>query len=71
VLGALWLAVQHPHNKAACRPAVAHATRAVPDLHAVPADCVLEAGQMLFIPPGWWHYVQSTTVSFSVSYWWR
>lgn len=36
-----------------------------------PADCVLEAGQMLFIPPGWWHYVKSTTVSFSVSFWWR
>ncbi len=35
------------------------------------ADCVLEAGQMLFIPAGWWHYVKSTTVSFSVSYWWR
>jgi lysine-specific demethylase 8 len=32
---------------------------------------VLEAGQMLFIPPGWWHYVRSTTVSFSVSFWWR
>ena len=35
------------------------------------ADCVLEPGQMLFIPPGWWHYVKSTTVSFSVSFWWR
>lgn len=34
-------------------------------------DCVLEPGQMLFIPPGWWHYVRSTTVSFSVSFWWR
>lgn len=35
------------------------------------ADCVLEAGQMLYIPRGWWHYVKSTTVSFSVSYWWK
>ncbi|KAL4422327.1 hypothetical protein ABPG75_008524 [Micractinium tetrahymenae] len=49
-----------------------------PDLQRFPLfgetafqDCVLEAGQMLFIPAGWWHYVKSTTVSFSVSYWWR
>jgi lysine-specific demethylase 8 len=33
-------------------------------------DCILEAGQMLYIPPGWWHYVRSLSVSFSVSFWW-
>ncbi|EFN53058.1 hypothetical protein CHLNCDRAFT_36633 [Chlorella variabilis] len=49
-----------------------------PDLERFPLfaaarfqDCVLEAGQMLYIPRGWWHYVKSTTVSFSVSYWWK
>ena len=34
-------------------------------------DCVLEPGQMLYIPPNWWHYVRSLSVSFSVSFWWR
>jgi lysine-specific demethylase 8 len=48
-----------------------------PDTHQFPLfgtakyiDCVLEAGQMLYIPPGWWHYVKSLSVSFSVSFWW-
>jgi ribosomal protein L16 Arg81 hydroxylase len=34
-------------------------------------DCVLESGQMLYIPPGWWHFVKSLSPSFSVSYWWQ
>ncbi|KAH9540836.1 hypothetical protein CY35_14G025900 [Sphagnum magellanicum] len=33
-------------------------------------DCILEEGQMLYIPPKWWHYVQSLSPSFSVSFWW-
>lgn len=33
-------------------------------------DCVLEEGEMLYIPPKWWHYVRSLTSSFSVSFWW-
>lgn len=33
-------------------------------------DCVLEEGEMLYIPPRWWHYVRSLTTSFSVSFWW-
>ncbi|KAK1288659.1 hypothetical protein QJS10_CPB19g01026 [Acorus calamus] len=33
-------------------------------------DCVLEEGEMLYIPPKWWHYVKSLTTSFSVSFWW-
>lgn len=27
-------------------------------------------GEMLFIPSGWWHRVESLSVSFSVSFWW-
>ncbi|KAI3424756.1 hypothetical protein D9Q98_008145 [Chlorella vulgaris] len=49
-----------------------------PDLQRFPLfgqapfqDCVLEAGQMLFIPAGWWHYVRSLSVSCSVSFWWH
>ncbi|KAK9154946.1 hypothetical protein Sjap_002426 [Stephania japonica] len=34
-------------------------------------DCILEQGQMLYIPPKWWHYVKSLTTSFSVSFWWN
>lgn len=33
-------------------------------------DCVLEEGEMLYIPPKWWHYVRSLSLSFSVSFWW-
>ncbi|XP_063821044.1 bifunctional peptidase and arginyl-hydroxylase JMJD5 [Ostrinia nubilalis] len=33
--------------------------------------CVLRAGQMLYIPPKWWHYVESLSISFSVSFWWK
>ncbi|MED6209627.1 Lysine-specific demethylase jmj30 [Stylosanthes scabra] len=33
-------------------------------------DCILEEGDMLYIPPKWWHYVRSLTTSFSVSFWW-
>lgn len=33
-------------------------------------ECVLKEGEMLFIPPGHWHFVESLTTSFSVSFWW-
>ncbi|OVA04820.1 JmjC domain [Macleaya cordata] len=33
-------------------------------------DCILEEGEMLYIPPKWWHYVKSLATSFSVSFWW-
>ncbi|GAB2287021.1 Lysine-specific demethylase jmj30 [Dionaea muscipula] len=34
-------------------------------------DCILDEGEMLYIPPKWWHYVRSLTPSFSVSFWWN
>ncbi|KAJ6786256.1 hypothetical protein PWT90_07408 [Aphanocladium album] len=34
-------------------------------------ECILEPGDVLLIPVGWWHYVRSLSVSFSVSYWWN
>lgn len=34
-------------------------------------ECVLEPGDSLVIPIGWWHYVRSLSVSFSVSFWWN
>ncbi|KAH7543587.1 lysine-specific demethylase JMJ30 [Ziziphus jujuba] len=41
----------------------------VQDLEFV--DCILEEGEMLYIPPKWWHYVRSLTTSLSVSFWWN
>lgn len=32
---------------------------------------ILKEGECLYIPAGWWHYVRSLTVSFSVSFWWN
>ncbi|KAM0280898.1 hypothetical protein ACHAQH_003787 [Verticillium albo-atrum] len=34
-------------------------------------ECILEEGDMLYVPIGWWHYVRSLSVSFSVSFWWN
>lgn len=31
----------------------------------------LYEGEILYIPPGWWHYVRSLEKSFSVSFWWE
>lgn len=33
-------------------------------------DGILAPGDGLFIPRGWWHYVESLSVSCSVSFWW-
>ncbi|ODN03338.1 Lysine-specific demethylase 8 [Orchesella cincta] len=32
-------------------------------------DIILNAGEALYIPPKWWHYVKSLEPSFSVSFW--
>ncbi|KAG5938895.1 hypothetical protein E4U59_003521 [Claviceps monticola] len=34
-------------------------------------ECILSEGDTLLIPMGWWHYVRSLSVSFSVSFWWN
>ncbi|HWX00076.1 cupin-like domain-containing protein [Collimonas sp.] len=48
-----------------------------PDLERFPLlagaerhDFVLEAGQVLYLPPGWWHYVESQSDAINVNYWW-
>lgn len=38
---------------------------------AIYVEGILEPGDGLFIPVGWWHYVRSLDVSFSVSFWWK
>lgn len=43
-----------------------------PGIGSVPfLECVLEAGQALYIPVGWWHYVRSCSAGISVSFWWK
>lgn len=43
-----------------------------PDFAGAPyCETRLEAGECLYIPAGWWHYVRSLDVSFSVSFWWN
>ncbi|KAK3097213.1 hypothetical protein FSP39_007552 [Pinctada imbricata] len=37
--------------------------------HAPYTECVLGSGEMLYIPPKYWHFVKSLSVSFSVSFW--
>ena len=34
-------------------------------------ETILEPGEALYIPIGWWHYVRALDVSFSVSFWWN
>lgn len=34
-------------------------------------ETILGEGECLYIPLGWWHYVRSLSVSFSVSFWWN
>ena len=38
---------------------------------AIFVETILNEGECLHIPVGWWHYVRSLTVSFSVSFWWN
>ncbi|ORX44900.1 Clavaminate synthase-like protein [Hesseltinella vesiculosa] len=47
-----------------------------PNLEAYPlfkqanyVECILEPGDVLYIPPKWWHYVRALDTSFSVSFW--
>ncbi|GLH01054.1 lysine-specific demethylase 8-like [Gryllus bimaculatus] len=43
-----------------------------PDFQKAQAwECTLKPGDMLYIPPRWWHHVRSLSVSFSVSFWWE
>ena len=42
-----------------------------PGLSKLPyVECLLDEGEMLYIPIGWWHYVRSCSTGISVSYWW-
>jgi hypothetical protein len=34
-------------------------------------EAIVRPGECLYIPAGWWHYIESLTVSYSVSFWWN
>lgn len=49
-----------------------------PDLDKFPqfkqakySETILRAGDVLYIPPKYWHYLRSLETSFSVSFWWE
>jgi hypothetical protein len=37
---------------------------------AVSRECVLDPGDLLFVPAFWWHHVRSLDVAISVNFWW-
>jgi ribosomal protein L16 Arg81 hydroxylase len=39
--------------------------------HAAPMHCLLEEGDLLYMPPYWWHQVRSLDMAISVNYWWN
>lgn len=45
---------------------------AFPKFHrAQPIQCTLEPGEMLYIPPFWWHHVRSLDTAILLNYTWR
>ena len=38
---------------------------------AIPHVGVLEPGDVIYIPSGWWHFIKSTELSISVNLWWK
>lgn len=38
---------------------------------AVACECTLQPGEMLYIPPHWWHHVESLDAAISLNFWWK
>ncbi len=58
------------HNNSRVDPKAPDLARFPRFAEAAPLHCVLEEGEVLYIPPLWWHHIESLSVSFSVSFWW-
>jgi hypothetical protein len=37
---------------------------------AVPTHCILDPGEVIYIPPFWWHQVESLDIATSLNFWW-
>ncbi|RKO92611.1 hypothetical protein BDK51DRAFT_31422, partial [Blyttiomyces helicus] len=66
----------YPHEEAVLLGNTSQVDVESPDLAEFPLfatatylECVVEPGDLLFISVGWWHYVRSLSLSFSVSFW--
>lgn len=35
------------------------------------SEAILRPGEMLYMPPKYWHFIKSLSISFSVSFWWE
>ena len=65
--------LEGPHTVSSqiIEPDVGVDTEAFPLFGSAPyIDLVLRAGECLYVPPRWWHLVESRELSFSVSFWW-
>jgi len=84
VVGAKYIRLYHPDMTYGLYPHSSHLLSTTsqvdvedPDMTAFPlfegvtfSDCVLHEGDMLYIPPMYWHFIRSLATSFSVSFWW-
>jgi len=70
-----WMMYRHPPWSRL--PQVSRVDAYDPDLvryprfaQARPLHCVVEPGELLYIPRFWWHQIRSMSFSISVNYWW-
>jgi len=84
IVGAKYIRLYHPEMTYGLYPHGSHLLSTTsqvdvenPDLTTFPlfegvtfSDCILREGDLLYIPPMYWHYIRSLTTSFSVSFWW-
>ena len=68
----------YPFSLAAAMPHLSHVDASAPDLARFPAfakamalEADLQAGDVLYLPPFWWHQVIAPAFSISVNFWWK
>ncbi|TAE58176.1 MAG: cupin-like domain-containing protein [Nostocales cyanobacterium] len=69
----------YPHSVDSKAPHLSYVNIDKPDFDKFPKfkqaqsiECVLEAGEMLFMPPFWWHQVYSLDqLNIAVNFWWK